>query len=490
MGSSRYMNKYFSGNLSKWVRFLMGYLVAAVDAISLNIRLPIFWNVTRLSRVGLLIIPFIIYLLMVQNIYLFVIHKTVTDDADKDNWLLMFSSLLYLFSCAALLSIDFKENLYGFWLQGYRFQILQIIQYLYVFLNSLILLVMTLVLIKNRNYFCKWKSFGKKSVNLCFSVLFLCLCLLPLKSIVDINEFNEEFNLNIESRRIFQLTRYFIGDRIFEKTILSDDDWFVFTGEFSIPDYQNSKPFTDTQLEKIYSNLELLENYTNEKGMSLLIIVPPNKNTIYPEYVPGEIPVLGDTSRLDQVINYQAENGGVEILDFRALFKDAKQNQRIYYSTDTHWNNSGSFLAYQKIITELSKKYPELVPLDITEFEESDSNRLGDISEITGLELKEMRTYLTPRDELAACLQEEERGQYRIYTNTDNSMPELFVYHDSFGVYLKTYLPYNFSKSTFMHHLDGALSFSDIKEIDADIVIIEFTERFLSLFLTELPSLE
>jgi len=74
-----------------------------------------------------------------------------------------------------------------------------------------------------------------------------------------------------------------------------------------------------------------------------------------------------------------------------------------------------------------------------------------------------------------------------IYINEDESLPDIFIYHDSFSNNLKYFLPLNFHKTTFLHHLNNNLELAQIDAENPDIVLIEFTERYLSFLLYKLP---
>ena len=54
-------------------------------------------------------------------------------------------------------------------------------------------------------------------------------------------------------------------------------------------------------------------------------------------------------TRLDQLIAHMHAHSSVPIIDVREDFRVAKERERLYDLTDSHWNARGAFLAYRRI---------------------------------------------------------------------------------------------------------------------------------------------
>ncbi|HIE24783.1 MAG TPA: hypothetical protein EYP74_02155, partial [Anaerolineales bacterium] len=196
-----------------------------------------------------------------------------------------------------------------------------------------------------------------------FIFIFFGILITPLKSLnFNPHEINSDFYNRDKLINLATDTRVLIGDRVFPKVLVGEEGWLFYTGEKNMDDYQNIIPFSDEELAHIQINLDALSEEYEEKGITLLVVVPPSKPSIYPEYIPKEIPVFGSETRLDQLVAYLDENGNTSIMDFRPLLIDAKKERDVYYKTDTHWNEYGSYIAYKEIITELAKTYPAIQP--------------------------------------------------------------------------------------------------------------------------------
>ncbi|HRQ23279.1 MAG TPA: hypothetical protein PLF42_07610, partial [Anaerolineales bacterium] len=202
-----------------------------------------------------------------------------------------------------------------------------------------------------------------------FIAVFLGMLIVPLRTLaLNPNAIADSF---YPRERLVTWTtnlRLTIGDRVFPRVLAGDDGWLVFIGEGDLDDYQKVELFTQSELESFQASLDALADDYAKRGITLIVIVPPNKNTIYPERVPQEIPVIGKRSKFDQLTAHLKKNGNQQIIDLRPALRKAKAERQIYYATDTHWNDYGAYIAYSAILKELNKSHPNLAPRPISDF--------------------------------------------------------------------------------------------------------------------------
>ena len=74
-----------------------------------------------------------------------------------------------------------------------------------------------------------------------------------------------------------------------------------------------------------------------------MLVIAPNKNSIYPEYMPGWVKLVSKQTRLDQLSGLLADEPGLEYVDGRLLLRPQKNTGPLYYRTDTHWTPLGAF---------------------------------------------------------------------------------------------------------------------------------------------------
>jgi hypothetical protein len=279
--------------------------------------------------------------------------------------------------------------------------------------------------------------------------------------------------------------RLAIGDRVFPNVLVGEDGWLIFTAERSMDDYQNSFKFSDEQIVTITNRLAELQSRLAARGATLLVVIAPNKPTIYPEIVPPEIEKLSDTSRLERLTAHLKNNLPGVLLDLRPALSEGRAVRDVYYKTDTHWNDYGMFLAYQAILQELAKSRPELAPYPFEMFElVEDAPELWDLAANTGsVSLREPFLKIFPQFEKPTLERQMEAGGRRIYTSwaQGDALPRLLMYHDSFGPRLFGLLGIHFSSAVSVPHYSGRPIWSTnwIEQQDPDVVIIEFSERYL-----------
>jgi hypothetical protein len=150
-----------------------------------------------------------------------------------------------------------------------------------------------------------------------FCTVFFGSCLVPLFRSPNLLRLDTEIWQRAEALRLHAMTRFYLGDQVISDAIVSKDNWLVFANNFSTMNYQNVWPLTENELEKIHLDLMAFDEYLANNGIKLIVLIAPDKNTIYPEHMPMEIPVLGEQTRLDQLLEYNASRGGIRIIVLR-----------------------------------------------------------------------------------------------------------------------------------------------------------------------------
>ncbi|MCX6007004.1 MAG: DHHW family protein [Chloroflexi bacterium] len=178
-------------------------------------------------------------------------------------------------------------------------------------------------------------------------------------------------------------------------------------------DYRGLVPYTDNQLSYILDIVKSERDYLKSKDIQLLLVVAPNKESIYPEYLPDNIVKIQPVTRLDQIEQYFKANSDIQILDLRPTLISAKKSQQVYYKSDSHWNSYGAFLAYCKIMEALG-----LTPHSLSDYNFiEDENSGGDL----GRMLKMGDVYTEPMGH-----RELKEGVI------SEKLPSAVIFHDSF----------------------------------------------------------
>jgi alginate O-acetyltransferase complex protein AlgJ len=276
-----------------------------------------------------------------------------------------------------------------------------------------------------------------------------------------------------------------IGDRVFPQVLLEKDGWMGHITEREFDYYQNARLFKNQPV--IVKELVNLNQYLKSQGITLYLVAAPSKATIYPDKVPEQIKSLPVESRLDSLISDLEDNHLPLLLDLRPALSAARQNQDVYYKTNTHWNGYGAFVAYTTIINTLASSYPELKPYKAADMKLVTTDpEAQDLTVMMHANfIKEPSFFFVPKDAFVQTLDSDNYLGYNQFSSTsDCSLPTLLMFHDSFGeYYLNDYLSMNFAKSHFVYNngIRKYLTPESLRQFKPDIVIIEILERNLGM---------
>lgn len=253
----------------------------------------------------------------------------------------------------------------------------------------------------------------------------------------------------------------------------------------SLNDYQGLAPLSQIEIDQITNSIKTVNEYLASRGVKLIIVVAPNKHTIYPELLPSSYKRVSNTARFDQLLN--ALPPDLDILDLRPTLTAGKSVYPTYYTTDSHWNNFGAYLASREIINSLHDKM--LKPRELAEYKlvATPSLGMGDLASMLSARnmLPDYQLDLNP---LYPVSVEDNGFNYKngkysghIWTQPNAALPRLLLFGDSFRESLTPFLTPYFSTSYVMGFSAGhQLDFDLIDLSKPDIVIWEVAERYLT----------
>ena len=168
--------------------------------------------------------------------------------------------------------------------------------------------------------------------------------------------------------------------------VLGMDDWLYLAGKDEAI-FRYKQKHTEEELKLYFDILKKRKDFFEKEDIQYFIIIAPNKQSLYPEYMPEYIQRLNENSEYDQITEYLSKNSlDVNIDVKKALFKEKMKGKLVYYKTDTHWNNYAAFIAYQEIMKKFEIYYPELKPVPLTDFNISEKQYSGDLAKMLGME--------------------------------------------------------------------------------------------------------
>jgi hypothetical protein len=251
------------------------------------------------------------------------------------------------------------------------------------------------------------------------------------------------------------------------QTLQGKNDMFFYKTELDghpLWDYMGINRFTDEELAAIADNLSNTKEYLNSNGIEFYAMLMPNKEIIYEENMPDTVARVNDESRGEQLSNYINDNTDVVFVYPKDELLAAKDETLIWYKTDSHCNQKGSFVAIQTLFNRI---YGTNRDLDSVSFRIDADDYAGDLVTLAGISDKyKIDTYYVFEKDSA------DKAQYHDQT--------LLFVGDSFGGFL-SYVAGGYYRDVIWVTSDE-FKFSMYEEYNPDVVIWERVERYCETF--------
>ena len=134
--------------------------------------------------------------------------------------------------------------------------------------------------------------------------------------------------------------------------VISGRDGWLFYGE-TADDFLNINTLSRRAINNIHHNLRLIDNYCRENGADFIFFSAPNKNSLYPEYMPPNYVETSAPGNYEMLT--EALSGERFYCDMKAALSDADSSIPLYHKTDTHWNNLGAYAGHTVLMGMLGK---------------------------------------------------------------------------------------------------------------------------------------
>jgi alginate O-acetyltransferase complex protein AlgJ len=246
--------------------------------------------------------------------------------------------------------------------------------------------------------------------------------------------------------------------------LLGQEGWLFYTGDRSIQGSQGVYPFQPQELDAWLGWMQDNSKWMHDRGVAATFIFPPDKQTIYPEFLPEKYEKRGP-SRLDQLERAISEHPEIPFVDVRRAVQNARDTgQTLYFRTDSHWNPAGAYVAYRAILPAIADS--DLRPISYADIVTRRNDYVSDLNRMLGLGLvgKEEQDGIIPA------------------TSVPNTPPpgarKLILFGDSFSHLLIPFLARHFQVIYISPpKIDRAL----IERERPDFVLVEVVERKLNL---------
>ena len=262
------------------------------------------------------------------------------------------------------------------------------------------------------------------------------------------------------------------------RVVQGTDGWFFLGNNYNnvLNNSFGNDPFTEKEITNTIAYLRGLKDYFNSKNIAFYVVIPPDKNNIYQEFLPYKL--KQNTTKLNVLKPLLKEKANINIIDLSIPLLKNKNKQQLYYKTDTHWNYYGAYIGYNYTIDIIRKDF-NLNKVAINDFEF--------INEIyTKGDLTKMINKI--KDEPSITIKKKVNSKAKLISKTNNTIHyqnntkslKTILFRDSFAT---NWIPFfNESFQEIIYHKKHIINKNEIESFKPDIVIFEIIERNIDMF--------
>lgn len=280
--------------------------------------------------------------------------------------------------------------------------------------------------------------------------------------------------------------------------VLTGKKGWLFSGE-STDEFIGVRK-SDRSIHNAAETIRIMQECVTAKGMNFVFTVAPDKNEIYPEYMPSGF-IKSDENTLSVLEKYLKDDK-INYVSLKDELLSVKDNGAFLYLTgDTHWNGLGALYGYNAIMKGLGESYESFSG---TEYSVR-NDWYGDIAKMAypaaapacsqyyfDLDYSKLR-FLQPRAAssndklLEELMSDKEENDTTIRTMNPAGKGSLYISRDSFGRAMLPFLVSNYRSA----YITRTRSF-DLRAADKNKykdVVYEMVERKIDSITDTVPLL-
>jgi hypothetical protein len=268
----------------------------------------------------------------------------------------------------------------------------------------------------------------------------------------------------------------------------------------SLEQYQGVRTFTQDDLEHYRKVLEKRHALFAASGIPYMFVVAPNKQTIYPEFLPDNLKKAPQGTPYERLLAYMRQRSDFEILDLRKDLMEKKKLCGIYHKHDTHWNHEGAYYAYCAIMQKMQAYLPHIRIRSLNDFRlKAQDWKTPDLYEKTkmrffeghfqphpgpyDIDSEDNDIFLSPKGKRSLKspgdphLNVSKTRPSFVFRNEDATLPRMLLFRDSFGTRIMHYLAESFQRLASVWKPNPVFELTQVEK--PDIVLQIMVERFL-----------
>ena len=290
--------------------------------------------------------------------------------------------------------------------------------------------------------------------------------------------------------RAFRTLKFAMGDSPADGVIRGRDGW-LFLGSMKpgsdrydgvTADARHADRYTPEQLDRAVEALAARRDWLAQRDAAYVLVLVPNKHTVYPNKLPRWFDRVHPESAADQLVGALRARTRVEVLDLRPVLAAARLDGPVYFERDTHWNARGAGVAADALTGALNRVLPNefgRVSWTLAGRE----RRVGDLTRLTGVALPP-----EPAPEpvfgpgVAEPVRDPARGSHKQPHRFRAAGPfhRAVVFNDSFFEAVEPHAARLFAESLYLFERPSAARLRAVVEEERpDVVIEQWAERKL-----------
>jgi hypothetical protein len=265
------------------------------------------------------------------------------------------------------------------------------------------------------------------------------------------------------------------------KVVRGKDGWLFLDNDTNavMSQYAGRLRLSDEQVSLWRILLENRSTWLEKRGVPYFFLVAPNSHCVYPEKLPDGSGT-GEGRPVLQILEHLRDESSYAhlIYPLEELIRE-KSRQRVFTKTQTHWTEAGAYVAYRRLMAEISTSMslPVITEEDLTVREKLE---VGDLGSKVDPPASSLDVYMDIRNQQARLIFDnrvDNTGRCIEY-RCDKAPPlRCMVFGDSFTAMLLPFLAESFARLHFAHM--PTLDYGLIERERPDVVISVMNERFL-----------
>jgi hypothetical protein len=268
----------------------------------------------------------------------------------------------------------------------------------------------------------------------------------------------DNFGFRPQLIQSFNAFKYSLGASPARNVILAKNGYLMSAegpDHWDVDDYRGFAEIDERMLENWRVALKQRQRWLASMGTEFLFVIPPVKERIYPEMLPGWLQPEGKSTRVGALIQHLA-GSEIDVLYLRdALLAAKSADDDLFYRKDTHWNFMGAFYAARAILQHLGRTHPNIKVPSLEQYEktfigtrQNASGRMDQCVKLGIVDCVAEDYTMMPKGGWTARETISHTPSYTIYTyeKDDPSLLSLVLYTDSFGWAMRRFLAEHFRR--------------------------------------------